>query len=261
MERAHLAITHVVITGASSGIGAALARVYARPGVRLSLLARNLGRLEAVAAECRALGAICDLHAGDVTDQAAMQAWAEACEQRQPVDLVIANAGIGGDQVLAASGGETLAAASRIVATNLQGVLNTVIPLLPEFIARKHGSIVMISSLAGFIALPDAPVYSATKAAVRMYGHGLRRVLAPHGVKVTIASPGFIDTPMSASLSASLPFLWTADRAARHIARAVATGRRETVFPFGLALLVGLANILPVALLDRILIAQRNRHP
>jgi len=252
MERAH-----VMITGASSGIGAALAKVYARPGARLSLLGRDATRLEAVAAECRAQGAICDPHVGDVTDAAAMQAWAESCEQRQPVDLVIANAGIGGDQVLAGSGGETLAAANRIVATNVQGVLNTVIPLLPGFIARKHGKVVMVSSLAAFIALPDAPVYSATKAAVRMYGHCLRRMLAPHGVAVTLASPGFIDTPMSASLSASLPFLWTADRAAHHIARAVAAGKRETIFPLGLALLVGLANIFPVALVDKILIAQR----
>ena len=250
---------HVVITGASSGIGAALARTYARPGVRLSLLGRDRARLETVAAECRAQGAISDVHAGDVTDAAGMQAWLAECEQRQPVDLVIANAGIGGDQALAGESGETLTAASRIVATNLQGVLNTVIPLLPGFVARKHGGIVIVSSLAAFIALPDAPVYSATKAAARVYGHGLRRVLAPHGVTVTIASPGFIDTPMSASLGTPLPFMWNAERAARHIARAAARGKRETIFPLGLALLVGLANFLPAALVDKILIAQRNR--
>lgn len=259
MERAHVVIAHVVITGASSGIGAALARTYAHPGVRLSLLGRENARLEKIAAECRAQGAIADVQIGDVTDAAMMQAWLLACEQRQPVDLVIANAGIGGEQVLAGPDGETLGAASRIMATNVQGVLNTVIPLLPGFIARKHGGIVIVSSLAALIALPHAPVYSASKAAVRIYGHGLRRLLAPHGIAVTIATPGFIDTPMSASLSTPRPFLWDADRAARHIARAAAKGRRETIFPFGLALLARLANIFPVALLDRILIAQHRR--
>jgi short-subunit dehydrogenase len=251
---------HVVITGASSGIGAALARNYAAPSVRLSLLGRDTARLEAVAADCRAKGAQTDCQIGDVTDAAAMQAWLANCDSLQPVDLVIANAGIGGDHVLAGAQGETLAAASRIMATNVQGVMNSIIPLLPSFIARRQGGVVIIGSLAAFIGLPDAPVYSASKSAIRTYGHGLRRLLAPYGVKVTIASPGFIDTPMSASLSTPRPFLWTADRAARRIAKAAARGEREVIFPFGLALAVWLATRLPAALLDAILIRIRNKN-
>jgi short-subunit dehydrogenase len=250
---------HVVITGASSGIGAALARAYAAPGVRLSLLGRDTGRLEAVAADCRSAGAQAVFHIGDVTDAAAMTAWLLSCETLQPVDLVIANAGIGGDQVVTGSGGETLAQANRIMATNVQGVMNSIIPLLPTFIARRRGGIIIVSSLAAFIAIPDAPVYSASKAAVRTYGHGLRRLMAPHGIKVTIASPGFIDTPMSASLSSPRPFLWTAERAARHIARGAARGKPELVFPFGLAALVWLATKLPTVVLDKILIGIRNK--
>ena len=174
---------------------------------------------------------------------------------------MIANAGIGGDQVVAGAGGETLALANRVVATNVQGVMNSVIPLLAAFIARRRGGIVIIGSLAAFIALPpDAPVYSASKAAVRIYGHGLRRLLAPHGIKVTIASPGFIDTPMSASLSTPRPFLWNAERAARRIMRGAARGEREIIFPFGLAFLLWLATRLPTALLDRLLIAIRKNN-
>ena len=250
---------HVVITGASSGIGAALAKAYAGPGVRLSLLGRDAARLEAVAADCRSAGAEAVFHVGDVTDAAAMTAWLLTCETLRPVDLVIANAGIGGDQVVTGSGGESLALASRIMTTNVLGVMNSIIPLLPGFIARRCGGIVIVSSLAAFIAIPDAPVYSASKAAVRIYGHGLRRLMAPHGVKVTIASPGFIDTPMSASLSSPRPFLWTAERAARHIAQGAARGKAELIFPFGLAALVWLANKMPVSLLDRILIGRRNK--
>jgi short-subunit dehydrogenase len=252
--------SHVVITGASSGIGAALARHYAGPSVRLSLLGRDAARLAAVAADCRAKGAEAMCHVGDVTDAAAMQAWLADCDGSRAVDLIIANAGIGGDQVLAGAGGETLAAANRIMAVNVQGVMNSVIPLLPAFIARRRGGVVIIGSLAAFIALPDAPVYSASKAAIRIYGHGLRRLLAPHGIKVTIASPGFIDTPMSASLSTPRPFLWTAERAARRIARAAARGEREVIFPFGLALAVWLATRLPPAILDAILIRIRNKN-
>jgi short-subunit dehydrogenase len=254
-------VAHVVITGASSGIGAALALFYAKQSGRLSLLGRDAVRLEKVAADCCARGAETFFCVGDVTDAAAMGAWLAACERAQAVDLVIANAGIGGDQVLAGPEGETLAMASRIVAINIQGVMNSVIPLLPGMIARRRGVVVLISSLAGFTGLPDAPVYSASKAAVRVYGQGLRRLLAPHGVTVTVASPGFIDTPMSASLAMPRPFLWSAERAAGHIALGAARGKRELVFPFGMALASWLANKLPAALLDRILIANRNKKP
>jgi short-subunit dehydrogenase len=244
---------HIAITGAGSGIGAALARHYARPGIRLSLLGRNTARLDAIAAQCRARGADVVLRGDDVTDADSMAAWLTACDDSLAVDLIIANAGIGGDQVLAGSTGETLATANRIVMTNVQGVMNSIVPLLPRLTARRKGAIVIIASLAGFIALGDSPVYCASKAAVRMYGLALCRLLAPHGVTVTVASPGFIDTPMSASLNKPLPFLWTAERAAGHIAAGVARGARDLAFPWQMALAVRLAALLPPRLVDKIL--------
>jgi len=242
-----------MITGAGSGIGAALARHYARPGVRLSLLGRNVERLDAVAAACTGRGAETVIRSGDVTDRAAMVAWLEACDNEKPVDLIIANAGIGGEFVLAGETGETLDRADTILATNISGVIYAIAPLLPRLVARRHGTIVIIGSLAGFIGLSDTPLYCASKAAVRMYGLSLRRLLGPAGVSVTVASPGFIDTPMSASLKRSLPFLWSADKAARHIAAGAARGKRELIFPWPLAVAIRLAAVLPQRWVDRIL--------
>jgi short-subunit dehydrogenase len=253
MESKHIC-RHVAITGAGSGIGAALARHYAGPGVRLSLLGRNVKRLEAIALQCREQGAEAAIQGGDVADADAMAAWLAACESYRPIDLIVANAGMGGESVMSGPTGESLATAGRIVATNVQGVMNSIIPLLPGMIARRRGGIVIISSLAGLIPLPDSPVYCASKAAVRVYGLALRRLLAPHGLAVMVACPGFIDTPMSASLKRPLPFLWSVERAAGHIAGNFARGKREIAFPWQLALAVRLASFLPQTWVDRILI-------
>ncbi|HEY3779058.1 MAG TPA: SDR family NAD(P)-dependent oxidoreductase [Rhizomicrobium sp.] len=249
---------HILITGASSGIGAALAHAYARDGVRLSLTARNAARLEEVAARCKASGAEANWQILDIGDGAALSAWIAGCDERTPIDLVIANAGVGGERVIANATGEPLSVAHEIVTTNILGVANTVIPLLPRFVARGKGHIAIMSSLAAFIALPQAPLYSASKAAVRMYGDGLRRLLAPKGIGVTVICPGFVDTPMSASVPGQRPFLWNTERAAGRIVAGLARGTREIVFPWPLALLAGLANVLPATFLDSAL-ARRNR--
>ncbi len=251
--RPRVAPRHVLITGASSGIGAALAQHYAGPGVALSLFARNAARLEAVAEACRKAGGEAATGVGDVGDPALMADWTEACEARRPVDLVIANAGMGGEHALAGAAGESLAAANDMMRTNVAGVANTIIPLLPRLVARRSGQIAIVSSLAAYVALPDTPIYCASKAAVRVYGHGLRRLLAPQGVDVTVVCPGFVATPMSASLGARLPFVWTAERAARHIANGLAHGRREISFPWQLATLARLAGLLPSRLVDPLL--------
>jgi short-subunit dehydrogenase len=248
---------HAVITGASSGIGAALARVYGRRGWRLSLIARDAKRLEAVAAECRAGGNDVDIHQADVTNAAAIDVALKTCDLRQPVDLVIANAGIGGRAALACDGGESGDVARQILTTNMLGVVNTVTPLLPLLVARRRGQIAIMSSLAALAGLPACPAYSASKAAARVYGAALRSLLAPSGVRVSVVCPGFIATPMTESLPGHLPFLWTADRAALHVARALARGRREVLFPWPLAAALRLAAMLPAGVSDRILLLTR----
>jgi short-subunit dehydrogenase len=122
-------------------------------------------------------------------------------------------------------------------------------------VARGRGQIVLMGSLAGFVALPQSPVYSATKAAVHTYGEGLRRRLAASGVAVSVVAPGFVDTPMSASLETPRVFLWTAERAAVHIARGIDKRRRMLIFPWQLWLAIAAARLLPTSVIDRVLAA------
>jgi short-subunit dehydrogenase len=250
---------HVLITGASSGIGAALARAYALPGVRLSLTARNAAKLEEIAGQCRAACAEVALQSIDVADGAAMTEWIESCDNQAPVDLVIANAGIGGERVIATAAGEPLSVAHEIIATNILGVANTIIPLLPRFVARGKGHVAIMSSLAAYVGLPQAPLYSGSKAAIRIYGQGLRRLLAPKGVQVTVICPGFVATPMSASVPGKRPFLWDTERAARRIVDGLARGKREISFPWQLAALLEFANALPDSVLDSALARRKYR--
>lgn len=244
---------HVVITGASSGIGAALARVYSIPGRRLSLIARDRTRLEAVAEAGRARGAQIDIYVADVADAMAIEQALVACDTQQAVALLVANAGIGGRDSLASISGESSRVAGRIISTNTLGVINTVAPLLPRFVERRRGQIAIMSSLAGLVGLPACPAYSASKAAIFAYGAALRRLTAASGVHVSVICPGFVDTPMSAGLPFRPPFIWTADRAARYVARALVRRRREILFPWPLALGVRTLNLLPTAVTDRIL--------
>jgi len=185
----------VLITGATSGIGRALAREYARPGVTLSLCGRDAGRLADVAGTCRGAGAAVDSRILDVTDAAAVRAWIEAADAEAPLDLVIANAGISGGS---AGGGEDADAARRIFAVNVAGVMNTVLPAIAPMQERGSGQIALMSSLASFRGLPGAPAYSASKAAVRTWGEALRGALAGDGIEVSVICPGFIETPMTA---------------------------------------------------------------
>jgi short-subunit dehydrogenase len=170
-----------------------------------------------------------------------------------PVDIVIANAGIGGRITIAPPEGETNIVASLIFATNTLGVINTATPIIPRFVRRRAGHFVVVSSLAGLLGLPHSPAYCGSKAAVRIYAEGLRRLMRPHGVRVTVVNPGFIDTPMSRSLPHAGPQIWSADRAARAVKSAIEKGKREFTFPWPLRLAVGATRVLPTRLVDAVL--------
>ncbi|HEY3638997.1 MAG TPA: SDR family NAD(P)-dependent oxidoreductase [Rhizomicrobium sp.] len=245
-----MAFKHVLITGASSGIGAALAQRFARAGTRLSLTGRNPTRLQQISDLCRKAGAETDCHAADIADSDSIGRWIRDCDAFLPVDLVIANAGIGGSAVIVPPTGEEAGIAHEIIATNILGVANTVIPLLPRFVERGAGHVVIMSSMAAYFGLPQSPLYSASKAAVRVYGQALRRLVAPRGVCVTIVCPGFVETPMSASIPGTRPMLWSVDRAAERILRGIQRGEREISFPFAFAAAARLANMVPAGLVD-----------
>lgn len=235
----------ICITGASSGIGAALARAYAAPGVTLALAGRSAERLDHCAEHCRQAGAEVDTARLDVVDRAATRRWLEQADDRRPVDLVIANAGVSGGS---GGGGEAADQARRMFAVNLDGVLNTVLPLIPRMQGRRRGQIALMSSLAGFAGFPGAPAYSASKAAVRSYGEALRGGLRRDGIEVSVICPGFVDTPMTASNDYPMPLLMPAERCAAIIKRGLARDRGRIAFPLPLYLAMWTLGSLPPAL-------------
>jgi len=242
--------SNILITGASSGIGAALARVCARPGRTLFLGGRDAERLEAVAAACRENGANVHARAVDVVDGEAMRAWLTKADGLAPLDLVIANAGTsagsGGD-------GESEEQARRIFAVNVDGAMNTVLPVLPAMTARGRGQIALVSSLAGFRGFPGAPAYCASKATLRVWGEGLRGLLAPEGIAVSVVCPGFVKSRMSATNPYPMPMLMEADKAAAIILAGLARNRGRIAFPWPLTWLIYAITALPVALTDRVM--------
>jgi short-subunit dehydrogenase len=237
----------ILITGASSGIGAALAREYAAPGVTLSLCGRNTERLADITAACRTAGATVDSRVIEITDKDAVRGWIDDMNSLAPLDLVIANAGISGGT---GAGGEDDSAARRIFAVNVDGVLNTVLPAIAQMRARNRGQIALMSSLTAFRGLPGAPAYSASKAAVRAWGEALRGAVAEDGIEVSVICPGFIETPMTAGNSYAMPFLMTAERAARIIRRGLARNRGRIAFPLPLYLIMWLIGAAPPRVTD-----------
>jgi len=238
----------ILITGASSGLGAALARRYAAPGVRLALIGRDPSRLALVAADCVARGATVERASIDVTERATLAAWIVAADDSLPFDLVIANAGISGGTSGLGEGNDQ----SRLIfAINLDGVLNTIEPILPRMRRRGTGAVALMSSLAGFRGLPGAPAYGASKAAVRVLGEALRGDYRPSGVTVSVICPGFVTTPMTARNRFRMPFLMKAERAAEIMVRGLARGRGRIAFPWPMYALARLIAALPSPLIDR----------
>jgi short-subunit dehydrogenase len=246
----------ILITGASSGIGEALAHSYAQKGRFLALTGRDAARVEAVGALCRAKGSEVEARVVDVTDADAMAAFVKEMDVRAPLDLVIANAGISAGT---GSGSETDAQARRIFATNVDGVLNTAMPAIQRFQqraspgAREVGQVAVVASLAAFMGFPGAPAYCASKAAVRVWAEAQRHELAPFGIEVSVICPGFVRSRMTAPNDFRMPLLMDADHAARIIRRGLARNRGCIAFPWRLYASVRLGSALPQWVKDRAL--------
>lgn len=240
----------VVITGASRGLGAALARGFARPGVRLLLVARSEAALREVAAECAARGARAQVAALDVRDAAALAAALAAFEAEGPVDLAIANAGTSAGTTPEGAPEDTAQAAAQ-VAVNLLGAMHLVGPLLPGMLARGRGTIGLVASVAAFRGLPDTPGYSASKAGLLAWGEALRAAHGPAGIRVCVVCPGFFDSAMGARLAGPKPLRMGLEAAAARTQRALEAGRGRVVFPAPLGWLLRLLALLPPGLGDR----------
>ena len=237
----------ILITGASSGIGAALAEEYAAPGISLALSGRHSKRLSRVAGHCRSAGATVRTEILDVSDLSAVEGWIKDADGVQPLDLVIANAGISGG---AAGQGESVDQARAIFRTNVDGVLNTIHAAVEQMRGRGHGQLAIISSLAAFRGYPGAPAYSGSKAAIRVYGEALRGAMALNGIDVSVICPGYVRSRMTAANTFPMPLLMDADRAARIIRRGLAKNRARIAFPWPVYAVAWLLGVLPPWLID-----------
>jgi short-subunit dehydrogenase len=240
----------ILITGASSGIGEALAEAYAGPGVTLVLTGRDRERLDAVAARCAERGAAVRAATVDVADRAAMADWLALVDRETPVDLCIANAGISGGT---GRRGESEEQARRILAVNVDGVLNTIHPLIGPMRERGKGQLALVSSLAGLRGYPGAPAYCASKAAVKSYGESLRLDLRPAGIEVSVICPGFVKSRITDRNRFPMPFLMDANRAASIIRRGLERNRGRIAFPLPTYLMAWMVAMLPAALADALL--------
>ena len=242
--------TSILITGASSGIGEALAERYAAPGVFLALSGRDQTRLDDVAERCRSRDAAVSAKVIDVTNQQAIDKWISGIDHDHPLDLVIANAGVSADT----SGlPETADRAARVLEINVQGVLNTILPVLPLMQERKSGQVALMSSLAAFRGLPSAPAYSASKAWVRSYAEGLRGRYAPDGVGVSVICPGFVKSRITDHNTYKMPFFMDAPKAARIIEKGLSRNKSRIAFPYPMHFMVWLIQALPPSWSDRLL--------
>ncbi len=234
--------SRIVISGASRGIGEALARSYAGPGVTLALIGRDRDRLRTVATACRARGADAEEIILDVRERGLLAERLRSFDEVRPVDLVIANAGV----ALPSSDdpGEDLSAYGEID-VNLVGALNTALPLVPAMAARGRGQIAFMSSLAAFAPLPSSPGYSASKAAVLVYGLGIRERLRPAGLRVNVICPGYVDTEMGERYRGWRPLAMSADTAAWRIRHGLDADRAIIAFPRRLAFLARASQLVP----------------
>jgi short-subunit dehydrogenase len=246
----------VFITGASTGIGAALARHYAGADAVIGLFARRRDLLEALAAGLPGRTAI---YASDISDTAAVEAAAQDfLAQHGTPDLVIANAGVS----VGTRGGELqdVEKLRRLLDVNVAGLAATLAAFAPAMRAAGSGTLCGIASVAGFRGFPGGGAYSASKAAAIAWLEALRTELAGSGVSVVTICPGYIDTPMTQVNRYRMPFLISADDAATRFARAIAARRRLAVIPWQMAIVSSLLRVMPAWLFDR-LTARAPRKP
>lgn len=242
----------IVITGATGGIGGALAAVYAAPGNRLILQGRNEQRLRELTAICNRQGAQVLTQVLDLSDRHARDAWLHSMMARERPDLVIVNAGVNTD-IGPLRAGEDWPTVERLIEVNVVAAMATVDAALPVMRARGSGQIALISSLAAYYGLPLTPSYCASKAALKAYGEALRGWLAGEGIAVSVVMPGYVESAMCNAMPGPKPFLWPAERAAQRIRRDLARNRARVSFPFPLNLGTWLLSALPPAISQRVL--------
>jgi short-subunit dehydrogenase len=236
---------NILITGASSGIGKALALQYAKENSRLILIARNQQRLQAVAEHCLALGAMVETVVCDVAQHHQLIQIVGELDQNYPIDVVIANAGII-NSVDVKLGREPFDQMKKVIDINLLGMMATIDPLIEPMQKRQKGQIVLIASMSALRGLKLLPAYSASKAAVMSYGESLYDLLHADNIQVTTAVPGFIESPLVQAFPGDTPFKLSSEQAAIKIIKAVNKGKARVSFPFLLGASVRFLGLIPL---------------
>ena len=238
----------VVVTGASSGLGAEMARQLAAMGARVGLTARREPELREVEDSIRRAGGSAFVVPADAGDPLATRsAFRAIAETLGPVDVLIANAGLG---ISTSAIGFSAESFDRMISVNLSGAAHAIEAVLPRMLRERTGQIVGISSLAGLRGLPGSGGYSATKAGLSTLLEGLRPELRRWGVQVTTVHPGFVRTPMTEGPSKRTPWMMEVEPAVQIILRGVEAGRTRVDFPWRMATLLGMVRLLPDPLFD-----------
>lgn len=239
----------ILITGASGGIGAALAAAYAAPGRTLWLQGRRAERLDEVARACRARGAQVEMRALDLADVPALLAWTQGIAER--VDLAVVNAGITSN----VRDGEGWDEVDRLLQVNVRAAFATVAGVLPTMRARRRGQIALVSSIAAWFGMPLTPAYCASKAALKAYGESLRGWLADEGVEVSVVLPGFVRTAMSDQFPGPKRLMLEPPDAARRIVAGLERNRARIAFPFVPSFGMWALSALPAGIAQRLIAA------
>ena len=223
-------IRRVAVTGASGGIGAALLKAYAAPGVTIYACGRNREHLQSNAEAARAMGAQVECDTFDVQDEQTLRAWIDKAVGAGDLDVLLINQGVAASSHASAKGNLAVAG------------------ILERRENQHHFQLGLVSSMASYAGLPFCPGYSAGKACVRVYGEALRRLLRSSNIGVTVICPGFVVSPMTDSFVGHKPLMVSAETAARHIRAAMSANRAACVFPWVMRLAVALLPLLPEAL-------------
>jgi short-subunit dehydrogenase len=238
---------NILISGASGGIGSSLAISYAATGVNLFLCARNSEKLNEIKNVCQKLGANILTKNFDITNEESAAEFVREIEKFHEIDLVIANAGISGGMI---GSDETFFQTKQIIATNINGVMNLVHPVIEKMKQRQKGQIAIVSSLAGFMGIPSSPAYSASKAAIRLYAESLRGNLSQYGIEVNAVCPGYVATDMTKKNNFWMPFLISQEKAAKIIKKGLEKNRSRIAFPLAVYLPLCFSALLPRILID-----------
>ncbi|MGY8815243.1 MAG: SDR family NAD(P)-dependent oxidoreductase [Gammaproteobacteria bacterium] len=244
---------NIIITGASNGLGMALARRYAAPGVTLGLIGRNAKRLNETVIYCKNKGAMVDSVSIDIRDRPGLINWIKNFDKMNPVDLVIANAGV----MYATTKNhyvEEQDIIDEIFDVNFKGVIDTINPLIQSMRTRNNGSVAIISSLSGLKGIPTFPAYSASKAAVKIYFEAIRGLCRRNGIYVTIVCPSYVNTDMTKPLKINSFMLTDMNKAVDIIHKGIAKGKPLISFPWYHSLGIQLLKLLPERIGDRILL-------